>query len=102
MLKVSQGAAENARQRTQEKDTSVEKGNSRLMSISELTEGPFTRFETQREIVLPLQEHGAREDSVRKGKRFMRIYAFFVFDIGMLIAYNRSSRPLFATLAPAA
>lgn len=65
------GAAENAR-RAQEKS---EKRPSKTMNIQELVDGPFIRFGTQSEIVLPFQERVAQEDSSRKGTVFSRIYA---------------------------
>ncbi|TEB34160.1 hypothetical protein FA13DRAFT_70126 [Coprinellus micaceus] len=55
-------ANENAR-RAQEKS---EKRPSKTMNIQELVDGPFIRFGTQSEIVLPFQERVAQEDSSRK------------------------------------
>lgn len=76
MLTSIEGPASNVRQRAQEKN--AEKRSAKKMGLSELTDGPFTRFETQTEIVAPLQGHATREDSVRKGELFHRIYALFL------------------------
>ena len=63
------GAADDAR-RAQERN---ERRPSKTMSIQELVDGPFTRFGTQSEIVLPFQERAAQEDSSRKGTLHARI-----------------------------